>query len=107
MRGTLYPPSTSCRGKDELFSRSARCARCLRRVRLVASASLAAVFSLRSERSLPQELADATGVLLSEAAGVHIRTGLGPHVGQRFLRIGHRERPVLAVANLHPVDQLL
>src|ERR671910_1104722 len=54
---------------------------------------------------LSQNLADATGVLLGELAGVLVALPFGPYVGQRFLGIGQHEGPAVGMQHLDPVHE--
>src|SRR6476619_4330426 len=52
------------------------------------------------------DLADATGVLLGQPAGVGVGLALGPDMGDGLLGVGQRERPAAVVMDLDPVDEV-
>src|SRR4051794_4368928 len=53
-----------------------------------------------------ENLTDPFDELLREPLGIDISVRFGPHVGERFVRIGKHQRPLVAVDHLDPVDQL-
>src|SRR6266581_4207275 len=56
-------------------------------------------------QTLPEQLADLPGVLLSEVAGLCVTRAFGPDMRDRVLGIGQHQRPTVFVEHLDAIDR--